>query len=270
MARRAPNRRNAAPGALPLDVRLMNGVAGAVFVLALGALALAAAKWAMRSPAFTIHRLVLEAPLARANLASVRANALPRLQGNFFSADLDAMRAAFETVPWVRRATVRRVWPDRLAVTLEEHQPAALWQGERGVDRVVNTHGEVFEANLGDVEDEGLPTFAGPDGRATQMLALWRRLDAALAPLDEPVAVLRLTPRGSWRAELDGGATLELGRGSEEEIVARVERLVRTLPAVSARFGGAPRALVAADLRHPDGYALRLAGISTPGAAPTR
>jgi hypothetical protein len=32
---------------------------------------------------------------------------------------------------------------------------------------------------------------------------------------------------------------------------------------VASRFGGTPRPLLFADLRHPDGYALRLAGIST-------
>ena len=37
-------------------------------------------------------------------------DALPRLSGNFFSVDLQAGRKAFESVPWVRRAVVRRVW----------------------------------------------------------------------------------------------------------------------------------------------------------------
>jgi len=251
-------------GALPFDVRLMNASAALVFALAALALFYAAVKWTTRSPVFTIRALSLEADLARTNLASVRANALPRLVGNFFSVDLDASRAAFESVPWVRRAVVRRVWPNRLAVTLEEHQPAALWQGlERGHERLVNELGEVFEANVGDVEDLGLPTLAGPDARSAQVLAMHKRLASALTPLDTPIDTLRLSSRGSWRAELDSGAAIELGRGSDDEVIARAERLVRTLPAVATRFGGAPRALVHADLRHPDGYALKLAGIST-------
>jgi cell division protein FtsQ len=264
---RSRPRSRAAAGALPLDVRVMNGAAALVFAAALAAASWAAVKWATRSPVFTVRAIALDATLTRANLASVRANALPRLAGNFFSIDLDAARAAFESVPWVRRAVVRRAWPNRLAVTLEEHQAAALWQGlddnGRGGERLVNSHGELFEANLGDVEDEGLATLAGPDSQAAPMLAMLRRLGSALAPLSDPVATLRLSARGSWRVELDGGARIELGRGSEDEVASRAERFVRTLDRVTARFPGAPRALVTADLRHPDGYALRLAGIST-------
>ena len=265
--RNRSRRSTGAAPALPLDVRLMNGVAALVFVAALAALGWAALKWATRSPLFTVHAITLDASLRKANLPSLRANALPRLVGNFFSIDLDAARAAFESVPWVRRAVVRRVWPDRLAVTLEEHEAAALWQGledaGRGGERLVNTHGELFEANVGDVEDEDLATLAGPDSQASAMLAMLLRLQPALLPLSDPVRTLRLSARGSWRAELEGGASVEMGRGTEDELVARAERFVRTLPAVTARFPGAPRALVNADLRHPDGYALRLAGIST-------
>jgi cell division protein FtsQ len=163
-------------------------------------------------------------------------------------------------VPWVRHAVVRRVWPDHLAVRLEEHQPAALWEGEEASDRLVNTFGEVFEANLGAVEDDDLPAFAGPAGTAAQMLALYRRLQPVFAQLEQGIARMQLSGRGSWRAELDSGATVEIGRGSEDELVARSERFARTLTQVAGRWR-AP--LEYADLRHADGYAVRLRGVST-------
>lgn len=260
---RKPNVK-AAAAVLPADVRLMNGVAAVIISAVLLALAWQAVKWATRSPVFTVNAIALDAVLERSSVAGVRAVALPRLNGNFFSIDLDAARAAFEAVPWVRRAVVRRVWPNRLAVSLEEHQAAALWQSEgQRKERLVNTHGEVFEANVKDVADEELPTLAGSDANSAQMLALHLRLTTALAPIEQHVQTLRLSSRGSWHAELAGGARLELGRGSDDELVARVDRLARTLAQVNSRFGDKPRALVAADLRHPDGYALRLAGIST-------
>jgi cell division protein FtsQ len=270
MATRARNTSNRAPQALPFDIRLMNASASAVFALAALVLLAALIAWLLRAPQFTLRSIALDGELARSNLATVRANALPRLAGNFFSVDLDRGRAAFESVPWVRQAIVRRVWPNRLAVTLEEHRAAALWRGEAGDDKLVNAHGEVFEANLGDVEDENLVTLAGPEHSAAQVLAMQRRLVDTLAPLAARIELLKLSSRGSWHAELDGGAELELGRGSEAEVVARTERFVRTLPQATQRYAdasGKPRALIGADLRHPDGYALRLRGVSTHSAA---
>ena len=250
----------ASPLAMPADVRLMNTVANTVFVLAaLGAL-VAGVLWLMRSPLFPIRGIQLDGDLARNSVPTIRANAAPRLAGNFFSVDLQQGRKAFEAVPWVRRAVVRRVWPDRLAVRLEEHRAAALWASEDGADRMVNSHGEVFEANVGDVEDDSLPTLAGPEGSAVQMLALYQRLQPVLARQDMDIIQLHLSGRGSWRAELDSGAAIELGRGSQDEVVARTERFVRTLTAATAKWR-AP--LEFADLRHADGYAVRLRGVST-------
>lgn len=275
-ATRKRNTLNGAAVALPADIRLMNAVAAAVFALAALVLMVAAIGWLVRAPLFTVRAIVLDGELSRSNLATVRANALPQLAGNFFSFDLARGRAAFESVPWVRQAVVRRVWPDRLAVTLEEHRAVALWQGlgerDRGGDRLVNSHGEVFEANLGDVEDETLAALAGPEGSAAQMLAMQRRLADTLAPLEARIEMLKLSSRGSWRAELDSGAGLELGRGSEDEVVARAARFARTLTQATQRFAdaGGARALIAADLRHPDGYALRLRGVSTTAAAATK
>ena len=254
------------PGLLPLDIRVMNAVSATVFVLAAVALLAAAVLWLSRAPWFAIRAVQLDGELERNNVLTVRANAAPRLAGSFFSIDLQRTKAAFESVPWVRRAVVRRVFPDRLAVRIEEHRPAAYWRGADGSEeRLVNSFGEVFDVNLGDVEDEDLPALEGPVGSAPAMLAMLRRLQPVWRRIDADCDVLALSGRGSWRAELANGATVELGRGSEDEIVARTERFVRTLHQVTGRYR-AP--LEYADLRHTDGYALRLQGITTTTNAP--
>lgn len=251
---------------LPVDVRLMNAVATGIFVLAAAVLAAAALAALARAPWFTIRGIQVEGELERTGVATLRANALPQLAGNFFTVDLRSAREAFESVPWVRQAVVRRVFPDRLAVQLVEHRAAALWQGEDGNDRLVNQQGEVFEANVGDVEDEHLPRLAGPEGRSAEMLAMLERLVPVFRRLELDIDRLHLSGRGSWRVELDSGAEIELGRGTGDEVVARTERFVRTLTQVTGRIG-AP--LLAADLRHEDGYAVRLRGVTTHDAQAT-
>jgi cell division protein FtsQ len=245
---------------MPFDIRLMNGVASVLYLLVAAGLLAALLLWLTRSPGLSFRVIQLEGEMQRNSVATIRANATPRLSGNFISIDLDKARAAFESVPWVRQATLRRIWPDRLAVHLDEHHPVALWQGEDGSERLVNDFGEVFEANLGDVEDEGLPQFSGPEGTSAAMLSLYRRLAPLFAAQRLQPAELHLSGRGSWSLELDTGATLVLGRGSEDELVARSERFLRTVGQVTGRF---QRDLEYADLRHADGYAVRLRGITT-------
>lgn len=250
---------------LPGDIRLMLATADALWKLGLAAFAAAALAWGVRLPQFALDDIRIEGEVARNSVSTIRANAVPRLAGTFFTLDLGAAQRAFEAVPWVRRAAVRRVWPNRLVVRLEEHRPVALWAGEDGDDRLVNSFGEVFEANLGDVEDDRLPMFAGPDGSAARLLAFFGRIAPVLAPLDAGVEALSLSGRGSWKLRLDTGAEIELGRGSDDEVVARTERFVATLEQVTDRYR---RPLEFADLRHRDGYAVRLRGVTTTLPAP--
>ena len=135
---------------------------------------------------------------------------------------------------------------------------------------MVNSFGEVFEANAGDVEGDDLPRLAGPDGQAGEVLAMYEALVPVLEPLDLAVTRLTLTVRGSWNVELDTGAAIELGRGTREEVTARTQRFAQTLTQVTSRYGRTPEALLAADLRHADGYALRLRGVATTAEVPKK
>jgi cell division protein FtsQ len=249
------------PLALPADVRLMQATANAVFAVAGLALCAAAALWVTRLPAFAVKAIRVEGEVSRNSASTIRANAAPKLAGNFLTLDLQRTREAFEAVPWVRHAVVRRVWPNRLAVQLEEHRPAALWGADDGNDKLVNSFGEVFEANTGDVDELGLTTLTGPDGTSAQMLAMLRRLQPLLAPLNAgDIEHLALSARGSWQVTFDGGAVVELGRGSDDDVVARAQHFVRAMPRVIATY---QRPLASADLRHAEGFAVRLQGLGT-------
>ena len=246
---------------VPGDVRLLNVSALFLGLVALVLVAATVLLWWSRQPMFAIRAITVDGDVVRNSVSTIRANAAPRLAGNFLTLDLGAVQRAFESVPWVRHAVVHRVWPNRLRVRLEEHRPVALWGVADGQgEKLVNSFGEVFEANLGDVEDDALPTLAGPDGSSARALAMLGRLAAPFARLESRVVRLWLSNRGSWRATLSGGAVVELGRGSDDEVVARTERFVATVAEVTGRY---QRPLEYADLRHADGYAVRLRGVST-------
>ncbi|MFN3305221.1 MAG: cell division protein FtsQ/DivIB [Roseateles sp.] len=260
----------AATASLPADIRLMNAVS-ALLVTALVVMATwAALRWAVGLPVFNLRAIQVAGDVSRNSVASLRANALPRLQGSFLSMNLKEGRAAFEAVPWVRRARLTRVWPMQLRVTLEEHRAAAYWEArvegadagsEASAERaLVNSFGEVFHANLGDVEDENLPVLAGPPQAAASLLQMWRALGPSAQLLGEAIERLDLSGRGSWRATLASGAVIELGRGAQAEVVERFARFARSVVQVAATYHSP---LLSADLRHADGYAVRLQGVTT-------
>ncbi|HXE21275.1 MAG TPA: cell division protein FtsQ/DivIB [Rhodoferax sp.] len=246
----------------PFDIKIMNLTASVLFLIGTALVLAAAAWWAVRNPAFSIRAITVQGDLMHNNVVTLRANVDPRITGNFFTVDLARTKAAFETVPWVRRAVVRRVFPNRLQVVLQEQQPVAYWGGDND-STLLNSYGEVFEANTGDVDQNGLPHLSGPLDQSADVLAMYQTLAPMVKPLDTTLARLDLSAHGGWRAQLASGAVIELGRGSTDELTARVQRFVGTLPQLASRYGRTAAALESADLRYPDGYALKLSGVTT-------
>ena len=250
---------------IPLDIRLMN----ALFVVLVAAFAVlvvvGCARLASRLSVFEIRGITVLGDTTHNNPPTLRANVAPRIAGTFFTVDLARVRAAFEAAPWVRRAVVRRDFPNRLKVVLQEHQPVALWSGESDL-RLVNSFGEVFEANVGEVEQDDLPVFSGPDGQSAEVLAMYRALEPLFAPSELRMEQIELSGRGSWSLKLDNGGALELGRGTVDEVVARTHRFMKTLTQVVTRYGRGAQSIESADLRHENGYAIRLRGVSTMAA----
>jgi cell division protein FtsQ len=247
---------------LPADVKLMNMTATVLFLTFVAFGVVTCGRWLARLPQFDIRGITVTGDVTHSNTVTLRANVAPRISGTFFSVDLARVRAAFESVPWVRHAVVRRDFPNRLHVALQEHQAVAYW-GVDGELRLVNNFGEVFEANVGEIEQDMLPRLNGPDGQSADVLAMYRALDPLFEQMELPLDLLELTAGGSWRARLDTGAAIELGRGGTQEILARTHRFLKTLTQVTARYGRRASALESADLRHENGYAIRLRGVST-------
>ena len=132
------------------DIKLLNTITSALIGLCVLALLAAGLLWLAQRPMFALKAITVQgiekSELRHVNALTVRSTALPRISGNFFSVNLDAVRQAFEAVPWVRRASVRREWPNRLIVMVEEHQPLGSW-GEDG--RLLSVGGEVVYGQSG-------------------------------------------------------------------------------------------------------------------------
>lgn len=231
---------------------LMNMVSDLLIVLGCAGLAWAAVTLVQRLPVFPLRELVVANAIEHVGRGQVEHAARTALHGNFFTVDLDAARAAFEKLPWVRRAEVRRRWPDGIELSVEEHVAVALWQRAEGEGRLVNSHGELFAATM--PAGVSLPAFSGPEGSAPNMLARYREFEQALAPLGRRATTVVLTPREAWELRLDDGLLVELGRDQAKAPLAeRLARLTEHHAVARSRL----RAGGVVDMRYPNGFALR-------------
>lgn len=226
--------------------RLLNLVAGALVGAAGFAFAIAGTWMLLRSELFPVREVVLVSAVAKTSKEEIRAAVRERISGNFFAVSPRQVRAALESLPWVRSASVRRVWPDRLEVALEEHVALAQW----GDDALINTHGERFTGK----GSEPLPLFVGPPGSEAEVARRYARFAHIVAPLGTGVERVVLTPRFAWQLRLRSGLHVMLGRDAE----AAEARLERFVGVYGATLGTLNRRHEYVDLRYPNGFVLRV------------
>jgi cell division protein FtsQ len=221
----------------------LNRAAGLLYGAAALLIAYGCIHFVVHLPVFPLREIRITGDVGHVTNEQVAAVIARDLRGNFFTVDLAQAREAFEKLPWVRKVNVRRQWPDRLEVSVEEHQPLARW----GSAALVNAHGEVFEAAISST----LPVFFGPEGTAAEVVARYAEFDRLLAPIGRKVVLITLSARRAWQLRLDDGMVLQLGR---ENLEARLAGLVSAYQRTVARLPQPPSHV---DLRYSNGFAVR-------------
>lgn len=238
------------------------------FGLALLVVAGTAVVWAAQRPAFDFRRIEVrgsDGELRHVNPAALRTAVAGRLRGNFFTMRLDEARRLFETVPWVAGASVRRVWPDRLVVTLTEHRALGVWSD----GRIVADDGRLFVANVAEAEVYGpLVAFEGPPQFAAEAARRYYEFAAALAPLSIAIERVRVSERASWSIEADDGQRIEIGRDDPPgRLRERLQLIGASYPLMLAKFGAPPSRI---DARYPNGIAAATPAGTRLALAPTK
>jgi cell division protein FtsQ len=239
--------------------RLIDRVSGALMGTALLSLLGLLLFWFSQRPAFAVKRVIVDSTggeFRHITSSQLHAAVVETLNGTVLSADLQPIQQSLQAIPWVRTATVRRIWPNRLLVRIEEQRAVATWT--KGL--LVNAHGEAFAGTSEDHDEPCvLAALSGPQGSEGMVLRRARELQSWVAPLGLSLASIRLTDQYAWNAVLSSGITLELGRDAlAAGIEERVQMFVKTQSWLSRRLaleGGA--SVVHADLRYATGYAFR-------------
>jgi cell division protein FtsQ len=200
-------------------------------------------------PVFPLRKVDVKGDLQHVNREQVQFIVSREMKGNFFTLNLDRTRAAFEKLPWVRNVNVRRRWPDRLEVAIEEHVVLARW----GTTALVNTHGELFKA----ASNAALPEFNGPEDSAGEVARHYEEFARLLKPLDLSPTRMTLSDRRALQVRLNNNLVVELGRDKVRE---RLEKFVGVYERTVAKL---PQSVAYADLRYPNGFAVRYPAIAS-------
>lgn len=223
--------------------RLLNWTANFLFALAVVLMLYAVLFVVVHLPIFPIREVKVDGQLTHVNREQIKLIVAKHLKGNFFTLDLIKTRDAFEKLPWARNVSVRRRWPDKLDVAIEEHQALARW-GNIGL---VNTHGELFQA----ATDADLPVFYGPGDGVMEVTKSYGSYSQILNKADIRIAQVTLSPRRAWEIKTDKGLLIALGRVDMEA------RLNKFAGAYKSTLGQLNVKVVYADLRYPNGFAVR-------------
>jgi cell division protein FtsQ len=161
--------------------------------------------------------------------------------------DPDAARARLRANPWIAEATVRKLYPDQLEVSIVEREPFALWQRD-GKIVVIAADGAVIVDGL-DSRFQNMPLVVGrgADQRVREIVDLI----ADRPELSRVVRAAVLVAERRWNLVLKNGIDVRLPDTQVEAALASLLRLDAEKKLMS-------RDVTMIDLRVPGRVAVRL------------
>ncbi len=175
----------------------------------------------------------------------------------FLNTDLDALKQHIETLPWVKNATVTRIWPGEFHAEIEEQVAVSYWND----NSLLNLQGVVFTPN--DLSSAGaLPMLRSKTAKEQQerqaMLGLFTYMQKELNVFNLGVDQLEQGVRGDWAIVLSNGIRVVLGKLEENNnefrsLDNKLERVGKLLVSDSITDKTKIKSL---DTRYPNGIAI--------------
>ncbi len=201
-----------------------------------------------------IQSIEINGPFQRVTALQIEEAISDELDAGFLGTDLSRMQTLVQGLSWIDQASVARRWPNRIAVTVSEQVPAAVW-GERGL---LNVRGDLFVRSARHVPAE-LPQLSGPENRSADVAKRYLDVRDKLIPIGLDLRQVHLDARGAWQMTLQNGLVIRFGR---REIDARTDLFVDVVASIITGYAAD---IEYVDMRYNSGFAIGWKnGASTP------
>jgi len=170
--------------------------------------------------------------------------------------DVAKVREQLQAVPLIKNASVRKIYPNRLLIEIEERKPTALWQKD-GQVAIVSADGKVID-QLRDERFNELPFVVGEG--ANMRLSEFLNLLEASGDLRSKIRAGILVSNRRWTLKMTTGVEVKLPEENPAAALTLLSRMQRESRVIE-------KDVISLDLRQPGRVVARLSEEATAARA---
>ena len=209
-------------------------------------LAAAAYFWIQNPQNLTITSVQIAGDRRFLDQAGLEPIVQPFTKTNLFLLEAEALEAELEFNPWIYSASLTKLWPHKLRITIHEERPIAFW----GEDSMLNEFGEIIDAELPEKTGQ-LPVLFSPKDNGRGMVENYLQIQRWTKDFPLKISEFSEDSRGSWQLKLETGLTVNIGRVQQEK------RLRRFVVGYKRELMDQINKVDTVDLRYTNGFAVK-------------
>ena len=222
--------------------------------------------WLYSPGNFPIRKIELANKLENQGSRELQKVSAEAINGGFFSLNVEQFRnRLMQELPWVKSVSVRKVWPDKLLISIKEHTPVVRWQsvnrtstkGKKGGDApyaLLSSEGRVFRPKLTarqQAEFNKMALLKGTDENAQQIMQHCYAMNGYLQKINLSISQCGMNARRTWQLHLSNGIRVKLGK---EQMLSRLQRFINSLDGALKKYIDR---IAYADLRYSNGFSIK-------------
>lgn len=229
----------------PAKTTIIRPVSGLIFITIIIGLCGFAGLRFMDPSTLPVRHVSVTGDFLHLSPESLQSRASTVVRGGFFNVNVDSIQQVLLEDPWVRSVSVKRIWPDRLAINIKEQTAVVQW----GEDGLLNPDAEIFNPERSTFPED-LPKLVGPEATHGILLNKYFYIQHLL-PEGLSVVTLELSERRSWEIKLSNGALVRLGKN---DVDIRLARFLKYFPVTGIGYTGEIDYI---DMRYTNGFVIR-------------